>query len=544
MNRKRPAAALVEPLTLDGVYDELQATRAYSGAREGGAKFYRAVERQAADGPSTLTELFKWPHRYLKQLVDPSKSEAALRGHRLQEIFGKGIVVHTGHSGTRNGEAAMAALHMAACAAGMAPSDAVRCHRACDVSKTSRKCLLNSGASGPHHVHDDLLDALTPTMRCKFEGMLLDSPTAPGMKRAAFKAIFKVMDDALAAGTLFKEDGKAYCHKCRDLCPVYSKDLPGYADPITMLISGTACTAWSTSGKHERQTHANTLVWLVWVAYIKHFKPDIVIHEITELHPDEIFDFHFQDDYSILPIFVSPWHVGFPNCRPRKYRILARRERLCCFGSSDGFFKLLEVTVRIQAEALMCADTEMVADCLRSRAAKRMRLSRDGAMPTPEDVLTPSQRGRLQQQRGSANPGILSCFFADMAKSADMRQATKYTPTLEQNSQVWSEGLHREAVVHEQLIFQGIPTLPAVSETLQCHWAHLIGKPDLSGLSESECRSLAGNAMHMAVVGAVRAYALCSVHRMSQSIRFRSLNSSSLTAGGDEDGDASDQNYE
>ena len=50
----------------------------------------------------------------------------------------------------------------------------------------------------------------------------------------------------------------------------------------------------------------------------------------------------------------------------------------------------------------------------------------------------------------------------------------------------------------ERFVFQGFPALPAVADYAQLPWLAV-----LADLSEAEIRSLTGNAMHLAVLGAV-----------------------------------------
>ena len=77
----------------------------------------------------------------------------------------------------------------------------------------------------------------------------------------------------------------------------------------------------------------------------------------------------------------------------------------------------------------------------------------------------------------------------------------------------------------EHFTMQGFPALPAVSGYSSVPWEATLGCPP-EGFSESELRSMTGNAMHLAVVGAVCLFALCSMERLLDGpMRFRHMHS-------------------
>ena len=104
-----------------------------------------------------------------------------------------------------------------------------------------------------------------------------------------------LMETEFHNGSLFKPDGFSWCLKCCKLggCPAFARSTPGFSDTLTMVTSGTTCVGWSLAGKQAGTGHDSQLPWLTFVFYILHFLPDVVVHEITSEHSDEIMDVHF-----------------------------------------------------------------------------------------------------------------------------------------------------------------------------------------------------------------------------------------------------------
>ena len=114
-------------------------------------------------------------------------------------------------------------------------------------------------------------------------------------KRDAYKAIYEVT--AANKDMLFNPHATGFCLRCAHDCPGFVSRTDWHGDPIMGLISGTERKAFTMLGKQERVGHVSQLVFLVFVFYILVFQPDLILHVITELHPDEIFSFHFGKDY-------------------------------------------------------------------------------------------------------------------------------------------------------------------------------------------------------------------------------------------------------
>ena len=67
------------------------------------------------------------------------------------------------------------------------------------------------------------------------------------------------------------------------------------------------------------------VTFMVYIFDLREQRYDIAIHEITELHQEETFSHFVCDLYSVLTIWLSPYHLGWPGRCPRKYTIVSRK---------------------------------------------------------------------------------------------------------------------------------------------------------------------------------------------------------------------------
>ena len=96
-------------------------------------------------------------------------------------------------------------------------------------------------------------------------------------------------------------------------------------------------------------------------------------------------------------------------------------------------------------------------------------------------------------------------------------------------------------------MFQGFPVFGPMNMGTSLPWADALGDWQHTqrflclAMSDSEIRSVAGDAMHMAVVGAVIGFAVASSRRIrTTDLAFHRMESSLLAPAGGEDGDCLD----
>ena len=107
-----------------------------------------------------------------------------------------------------------------------------------------------------------------------------------------------------------------------------------------------------------------------------------------------------------------------------------------------------------------------------------------------------------------------------------MRKAQLFVPTLVQNSMMWFEAAGRKALPRKNLVFQGVPAIPGLAQPeFHCSWVELIGVHGGEGISDSDCRSVAGVAMHATVIGSLFLFAMLHIEFRDTSLRFHRMQS-------------------
>ena len=212
-------------------------------------------------------------------------------------------------------------------------------------------------------------------------------------------------------------------------------------------------------------------------------------------------------------------------------------------STHDDFFSLLETTVALQASELLTATDSQLRESYVQRAAKKRRLPITENQPAEdldwESVLTPCERGRLAAQREIAREADFDGpFFVDLNKVDSRTRPAKYIPVLTQKTVLWSEERRRLVLPAEYLGIMGFPVSSDMSIGVPLPWSEKLGADWPRSVSASELRSLTGNAMHMAVVGAVIGFTLASAQRVSRTCMFRSMCSALFTHADVDDDDS------
>lgn len=156
-------------------------------------------------------------------------------------------------------------------------------------------------------------------------------------------------------------------------------------------------------------------------------------------------------------------------------------------------------------------------------------------------LLTPSQQRRRESffSDDGRFDGFGGSFIVDLSQEQHFWVAGPFIPTLLKHSVIWCEApLKRLGFGGEYLCWQGINTIRGMSraDAYLCPWTSLI---DEGVLSDCQCRELAGNAFHRAVIGPLMLYTLSALQPMAN-VRlapFRTITAPLLDGQDDEDDD-------
>ena len=110
------------------------------------------------------------------------------------------------------------------------------------------------------------------------------------------------------------------------------------------------------------------LTFLVFIFYIRQQFYDLVVHEITLMHFEQILPcFVLQDLYNFGVVRVATYHLGWPVRRPRQDTILTRTE-LPCECSQAEFMQLFAPAVAIDPHVLWAAPEAEIAEKFRDQS--------------------------------------------------------------------------------------------------------------------------------------------------------------------------------
>lgn len=182
-------------------------------------------------------------------------------------------------------------------------------------------------------------------------------------------------------------------------------------------------------GKGEQVGHGTIIEFMVFVLELRSKRYQCFIHEITPLHPEEVMVWFLGDLFELESFRFGPEMLGFPVRRPRKYTIGVLKTHYQFTGSNGDFYSTFKQKVQMHASELWCATEDEVRASAEALAAQRHKVPKADGRIDYESLLTPGQRGRLQEQRAAA-VGDKSNFMGDLAQSASWCSPGPFIGTL------------------------------------------------------------------------------------------------------------------
>ena len=232
--------------------------------------------------------------------------------------------------------------------------------------------------------------------------------------------------------------------------------------------------------------------------------------------------------YTVAVLRLSPWSLGWPARRPRKFTVMLLRSSFEWLGCQAEFDELYSRQVMLKGDVFFCAPQEDLDKEWMAAASAANKIPSEGHVCDPLRLLTPAQRRRCQEHADVGAQKYGDDLLADVMQETTWSSAGPFAPPLLQNSILFSKKQGRTAIPREHLVMQGIPAFDFLCEDGDSLWPSLTERRADFGpfsealLSASEVKSLAGNAMHAACVAAVSCYAV-SRAASRPLLRFRRL---------------------
>ena len=327
---------------------------------------------------------------------------------------------------------------------------------------------------------------------------------------------------SLVSGTSDCEDGlTAYCHRHEKNCSVYpqppvGRDQAGHA-PLHGCISGVNCYDFSDMGNQQGWLGDSSLIYVQHIREIKQAKFAFCIIEcVVGFDLDGLA--MLQPEYELICLQICPRSLGFPITRRRKYMLLIRRStlkwraRIQEIGHDVVFAAIFHRRVSLLGDDLLRApavDVHKQREAM--RAARSLPPRRKSGRPWRDfHLLSPSLRGQvLKHERHCKKRGsTVDRPVCNLRQNPEFLSGKRCCPALLRRSLMWS--VHRQRVVLplEHVECQGYEVFKQQQQH-DCAWV-----AQLRALAADEQRSLAGNGMHAACVGAALAFLLAGTERI------------------------------
>lgn len=505
--------------------------------------------RSTAAPEAPLEALFEWPADYMQTLL------RSPYGETLMAHMQAGVELETDYSGAGSVENVAVSINFAAeffCGI-VEPGvrSGFRTLRSSDVDSVCQHILRCSRGSGDSRcifgdIRDraprEVLDHLE-TLEQQFSSLAKAvSPTGPVADASAppQQSIADLIKEMLGAMVVylrthdFDLSARQWCSQHDRLCPLppspakQTGSAAGAAEqprPLRVWAGGVSCLDWSTMGKRSGWSGDGCIASLIWFFHILAARPHVVIIECTPL-----FDVGFVQDilrphYTVMTTKLCPTMLGSPSRRLRSWTVCVLTEEVKVaypFGGNifEQFF-FRDVLVD-PAECLTATTTER-NEIKRGMARRRKMPLDDYGEPWPcRSVMSQGARMRLSgyqmivnsaRCRGAStvvidvnqNPEIACCLGVDEFPVL-LRHSNLLV--LQLRGAPLPEDDPLSVTAEEHLTIMGWPPPGCKSAWVKHAFQHLVPK-----LAEKQVKALAGNGMHLHVIGAVLFYIIsaCSL---------------------------------
>ena len=295
-------------------------------------------ENGLPDGPESFEQLFSWPERFCKKVVDCNEGWKMLRNLRTCT----GILLTTSFSGVGSAEVAAAMVAQQLRSMGIWHGEALQVYSSCEIDVPCQGVLLSHTAPcRPKHVFTDIQHILPHDMEQELKQLSRSlrkqlSDMQFGSSQQRQDAVKTLAEHFHRRAELALQDvivqTQAYCAVHRRPCPCKPKaPVPGTL--LRVEVAGSPCVAFCKGayGSQEGFLHETSVCFTAWVAKVRQDLPDIVLHECVPGFPPEILDRYLNagcapEDrlYAVQSIVWNVLDEGFPVSRERRYTVCVK----------------------------------------------------------------------------------------------------------------------------------------------------------------------------------------------------------------------------
>ena len=276
-------------------------------------------------------------------------------------------------------------------------------------------------------------------------------------------------------------------------------------------LGGNTCTPWTTSGVGMGHLSPVSVAAIVWAYSVKDLGPHHVINECSAQWPALRFWHRVLNENALAPrkirsMLLNPLSLGAPANRARRYTHIAAASEKVRFGATrDHVMLAVGCTTELKADDYFVAPPDALARFRAELMRDRGFLLPPGVTRIKWDVLLPRHyRARLRRWRNflrirNIDVDDPQAYVCDIQHNPEYvgRAALQTMPALQRTSYLYNLKRKRVLIPMEHFIVNGLPVFSHHSP-VPLSW--------VESLSGDEVRGLAGNMMHVAVVGSLLGY--------------------------------------
>ncbi len=452
----------------------------------------------------------------------------------MEAMLDSGIAFHSDYSGRLCAEAGfLLAGEGMRMAGGRLQKDWFVKWGACDINSLCQRLIAES-TPPPEHSFRDLLSTLPDWA---VEAVKELRPTLGASDEEA-KACYDRQAEYLDANRNKLFSPKRRCSACLlhpgRQCHVqwqHSPEVPSDARPLTWNVSGAMCTPWTPFGARRGLADPATEAWHIWSTAMSLSGHDLITLENSHAIDMQLFPSAISKgphSYTFVPLIFSVDEIGFPNARRRSWHTAIKDESVVWVGPRtpeairEAFLGFFGCTVRLEADDFLVdspeAEQEVRRDIARTRGVFSSRT--EGQLPITALLCnTALQRfnayKQIYEEDAQDRIGLAGTFVADISQDPTARRRCgSWLPACTRSSQFYSFSRGRFLTPLEVDVSQGWPlsTDGPYGDVLPVQSTRL---------TLSQQRSVSGNGMHLAQVGAAMAFVMA--HCIKREVLLRML---------------------
>lgn len=473
---------------------------------------------------------------------------------RMEKIAHLGIAARSHYTGKCTMETVFVFLNKLWQTHGLIPADTVniKTYHGSDLEPCCIEVMLahkeqNDGSRpSVKHVFGDMRDRLDDETKKALDDIRPSKLWPAEQKRACYKLLEEILDTN--ARKIFHPQATSWCYRHQKRCKVFDMDdsdddvaLPTHVEleeddsqvglesqescvmvcmrtvvdnRLKFISGGHSCTDFAGYGDREGDSGLTRECFLLFTAEIKATTPDCGLTEITPTCPKDYLKDALGDDFDLVTIVFGPEDLGFPCRRQRRFFFFWRKATVVWYGSVDEFMEIFKSRPVLDADAYLRGPAGQRQDFARARAAKHGNIYPDDVVHIPMNEQLSCEgvdRSQTHLDKQLELCGLNGCYVYDVMQSAQYCRGGWLMPPLVTHGLIASSVKNDFMMPIEHLLVQGEPALPDLCGDFKNCFPELIDKWSKSLVAGRPMIFMAGNAMHVGVLGAWAMYCLSNI---------------------------------